>query len=164
MVFCIIWSRICSHCSIHAVMSSPTDFLSIFEKFVQVEAGQQRVPGPSLSRDDPRESAHQGHTGSLWDITTRMVPPPSPCGLVLPGSPIRPRRGRSRPSWGKSVLSSSRGGFSVPRGVPRAWHVVRIQLGSVTQSCLTLCDPMDCSTPGLPVHHQLPEPAQTHVH
>ena len=35
---------------------------------------------------------------------------------------------------------------------------------SLTQSCLTLCDPMDCSMPGLPVHHQLPELAQTHVH
>ena len=35
---------------------------------------------------------------------------------------------------------------------------------SVTQSCLTVCDPMDCSTPGLPVHHQLPELTQTHVH
>ena len=35
---------------------------------------------------------------------------------------------------------------------------------SVTRSCLTLCDPMDCSTPGLPVHHQLLELAQTHVH
>ena len=35
---------------------------------------------------------------------------------------------------------------------------------SVPQSCLTLCDPMDYSTPGLPVHHQLPELAQTHVH
>ena len=34
----------------------------------------------------------------------------------------------------------------------------------VTQSCPTLCDPMDCSTPGLPVHHQLPEFTQTHVH
>ena len=33
-----------------------------------------------------------------------------------------------------------------------------------TQSCLTLCDPMDCSTPSLPVHHQLPELTQTHVH
>ena len=38
------------------------------------------------------------------------------------------------------------------------------QFSSVPQSCLTLCDPMDCSTPGLPVHHQLPEPTQTHVH
>ena len=34
----------------------------------------------------------------------------------------------------------------------------------VTQSCLTLCDPMDCSPPGFSVHHQLPEPTQTHVH
>ena len=33
-----------------------------------------------------------------------------------------------------------------------------------THSCLTLCDPMDCSTPGVPVHHQLLELAQTHVH
>ena len=39
-----------------------------------------------------------------------------------------------------------------------------IQFSSVTQSCLTLCDPMNHSTPGLPVHHQLPEFAQTHVH
>ena len=35
---------------------------------------------------------------------------------------------------------------------------------SVAQLCPTLCDPMDCRTPGFPVHHQLPEPTQTHVH
>ena len=35
---------------------------------------------------------------------------------------------------------------------------------SVAQSCLTLCNPMDCSTPGFPVHHQLPELTQIHVH
>ena len=40
----------------------------------------------------------------------------------------------------------------------------QVQFSSVTQSCPTLCDPMDCSTPGLPVHHQLPEFTQTHVH
>ena len=39
-----------------------------------------------------------------------------------------------------------------------------IQFSSVAQLCLTLCNPMDCSTPGLPVHHQSPEPTQTHVH
>ena len=39
-----------------------------------------------------------------------------------------------------------------------------LQFSSVTQSCLTLCDPMECSTPGLPVHHQLPEFTQTHLH
>ena len=52
-----------------------------------------------------------------------------------------------------------------------AFHVVvlkphwsSVQLSSVTQSCMTLCYPMDCSMPGLPVHHHLPELAQTHVH
>ena len=39
-----------------------------------------------------------------------------------------------------------------------------VQFSSVDQSCQTLCVPMDCSTPGLPVHHQLPELTQTHVH
>ena len=39
-----------------------------------------------------------------------------------------------------------------------------VQFSSVTQSCLTLSNPMDCSTPGLPVYHQLPEFTQTHVH
>ena len=37
-------------------------------------------------------------------------------------------------------------------------------LSSVAQACPALCNPMDCSTPGLPVHQQLPEPTQTHVH
>ena len=39
-----------------------------------------------------------------------------------------------------------------------------VQFSSVAQSCLTLCDPMNRSMPGLPVHHHLPEFTQTHVH
>ena len=39
-----------------------------------------------------------------------------------------------------------------------------VQFSSVAQSRPTLCDPMNCSMPGLPVHHQLPEFTQTHVH
>ena len=39
-----------------------------------------------------------------------------------------------------------------------------VQFSSVTQSCPTLCDTMNRSTPGLPVHHQLPELTQTHAH
>ena len=41
---------------------------------------------------------------------------------------------------------------------------LQIQFSSFAQSCPNLCNPMDCSTPGFPVHHQLPELAQTHVH
>ena len=43
-------------------------------------------------------------------------------------------------------------------------YLICTQFSSVAQSCLTLCDPMDCSTPGFPVHHQLQKLAQTHVH
>ena len=39
-----------------------------------------------------------------------------------------------------------------------------VQFSSVTQSCPTLCDPLDCSTPGFLVHHQLPELTQTYIH
>ena len=42
----------------------------------------------------------------------------------------------------------------------KVWH----RFSSVAQSCPTLWDPMNCSTPGLPVHHQLPESTQTHVY
>ena len=43
-------------------------------------------------------------------------------------------------------------------------YLLSIQFSSVAQSCPTLCDPMNCSTPGLPVQHQLPEFTPTHVH
>ena len=64
------------------------------------------------------------------------------------------------------------GNFSVgcpaSQGIWRTWSTgVKLtisQFSSVAQSCPTLCDPMSCSTPGLPVHHQLPEFTQTHVH
>ena len=39
-----------------------------------------------------------------------------------------------------------------------------VQVSSVVQLCMILCDPMDYSLPGFPVHHQLPELTQTHVH
>ena len=44
------------------------------------------------------------------------------------------------------------------------WGRERVLHSSVAQSCLTLCDPTDCSIPGFPVHYQLPEFTQTHVH
>ena len=54
------------------------------------------------------------------------------------------------------------------RKIPGSWAYLNlyqsVQFSSVTQSCPTLCDPMNCSTPGLPVHHQLLESTQTHVH
>ena len=46
----------------------------------------------------------------------------------------------------------------------KALKFTSVQFSSVPQSCPTLCDPMNCSMPGLAVHHQLPDFTQTHVH
>ena len=59
------------------------------------------------------------------------------------------------PRGGEEVLASIREGMDNPSSV---------QFSSVAQSCPTIWDPMNRSTPGLPVHHQLPEFTQTHVH
>ena len=58
----------------------------------------------------------------------------------------------------KSMLTQRKSFFDLVRSFSS------VQFGSVTQSCPTLFDPMDCSRPGLPVHHQLPELTQIHVH
>ena len=54
--------------------------------------------------------------------------------------------------------------WGFPGGSEGIWWLSSVQFISVVQSCPTLCDPMDYSTPGLLVHHQLPEFTQTHVH
>ena len=65
--------------------------------------------------------------------------------------------------WGISLDWPNKKNYDQPRK-----HIKKqfssVQFSSVTQLCLTLCNPMNHSTPGLPVHHQLPEFTQTHVH
>ena len=76
-----------------------------------------------------------------------------------PGSSVH---GISQARILERIAISFSGGSFLPRDQT---HVSCIgQFSSVTQSCPTLCDPMNCSTPDLPVHHQLPESTQTHVH
>ena len=72
--------------------------------------------------------------------------------------PLELRKGRE--GWSvfsrNKVLRSSTGSYCVSGS--------SVQFSSAAQLCSTLCDPMYCHTPGLPVHHQLPEFTQTHVH
>ena len=69
---------------------------------------------------------------------------------------------RIREQWWTTGKSRERSGGTCYSREKREWESV--QFSSVAQSCPTLCDPMNRSTPGLPVHHQLPEFTQTHVH
>ena len=74
---------------------------------------------------------------------------------------------RNQPSWFQTIIQSYSHQDNMvlaQKQKHKPMEQDRVQFSSVTQSCLTLCDPMDCSTPGLPVHHQLPEFNQTHVH
>ena len=68
--------------------------------------------------------------------------------------------------WGNSMpfFSSGNSSLHFHQQCTRVLFSPCPQFSSVAQSCPTLCDPMDCSISGLPVHHQLPEPTQTHVH
>ena len=78
------------------------------------------------------------------------------------------------PEWRERIFFSgpwgTMEGFFSSVGLEHFWNqgwelkLYSVQFSSVAQSCLTLRRPMDCSMPGFPVHHQLPELTQTHVH
>ena len=61
-------------------------------------------------------------------------------------------------------LKINTGKHSIAKVINTNTSLSSVQFSSVTQSYPTLCDPRNCSIPGLPVHHQLPEFTQTHVH
>ena len=65
--------------------------------------------------------------------------------------------------WNAQLLGVPCGSTALVLTISGDWHPSQ-SVSWVAQSCLTLCNPMDCSTPGFPVHHQLPELTQTHVH
>ena len=124
----------------------------------------QPGPGSRPSTDSLREWPELPWVVAAKQMT---IPPWSSCPCqLLPGlSPRVPSRCGWATKAGEGLLASK-----APRLAKRGVHLDLPLPGglppfsSVAQSCLTLCDPMDCSTPGFPVHHQLPEFTQTHVH
>ena len=68
----------------------------------------------------------------------------------------------------KTLITTEKGVLLKIISLPSALYLdilgSSVQLSSIAQSCLTLCDPMDCTTPGLPVHHELLEFTQNYVH
>ena len=68
------------------------------------------------------------------------------------------------PTQGLNLAPLHRGQILYHLSHQRSPTFLSVQFSSVAQSCPTLCDPMNCSTPGLPIHHQIPEFTQTHVH
>ena len=138
---------------------------------------RQRLPqGLPLLSLEPRPHC-PSLTGSIaFRIYSQTLSQLGNLHLELRAKEVRPSQGSVTPCWFQSVLRERiHGGKRLTSttvahcaGVP-SWpgqqqHLGRVQFSSAAQSCLTLCDPMDCTTPGFPVYHQLPEPTQTHVH
>ena len=95
----------------------------------------------------------------IWGLNIIKMPFPSPGDLPDPG--IKP----GSPALQADVLPSEPPGKPpIKMSVLLKMIYKLVQFSSVTQLCLTLCDPMNHSMPGLPVHYQLPEFTQTHAH
>ena len=110
------------------------------------------VPHSCLTLCDPMDCSLQAPL-SMGTLQARILE-----WVVMPSS-----KGSSQPR-DRTQVSHIAGGFFTIWATRGAQIDASVQFSSVTQSCSALCDPMDCSTPGLPVHHQLPEFTQTHVH
>ena len=79
------------------------------------------------------------------------------------GDPLQyscPENPKDRGAWRLQPMGSKRVGHNLATKQQQRVY----DFSSVAQSCPALCDPTDCSTPGFPVHHQIPEFTQTHVH
>ena len=143
--------------------------------------GRQFFPGSGIGRvggvgggwfgDDPRTSLvaqmvkHQPAVQETWvgNVPWRMEGQPTP--VFLPGESRGQRSVAGYGPWGRTESHMTERLYFTFKHITVPPQIIRhsVQFSSVAQSCPTLCDPMDCSTPGLPVHHQLPEFTQTHV-
>ena len=111
----------------------------------------------------------------MWSISKRQewlwqkCAPRTECGLSQKTSSLPPWVAARLMGWVWHNCSSSGGPDWFPSLIQARWphfpcYSAGYTISSVTQLCPTLCDPMNRSTPGLPVHHQLSESTQTHVH
>ena len=94
-----------------------------------------------------------------WVAMPYSVPPDpgiKPTSLSSPALTVR--------FFATSATWETQAQFSIPQFCFQIVTFSSVHFSSVSQSCPTLCDPMNHCTPGLPVHHQLPESTQTHVH
>ena len=117
-----------------------------------MEAGVLRGGGDGASVSEGPESrlaAFRFFRGALL-LKQHSCPSAGDRDSHAPREPCSP----ARCSQGSRTFPAHRGAFCAgPGAIPRKSHPVPFP--SVAQSCPTLCDPLDCSTPGLPVHHQL---------
>ena len=141
------------------------------------EAGKKTLIGPQLLQRRQSASLHTARPGSLQAKQLHHLHTQLSLGqschrqnksciyahriTSVVSNCLHPRR-----LWSASLFCQ---GGSPDKNTGVYWPILvaipfLVQFSSVAQSCPTLCDPKNCSSPDLPVYHQLPEPTQTHVH
>ena len=136
----------------------------------RVQEGQPRFSEPSLRPRTKQEKVLRGVFLDFLPHQRRQGPSiSSNCSEVFQTAvfPLTGKQGRKQAPSPASRSLSQEGGIQAGAAWAEQYTpfaLSSVHCSSVTQSCMTLCDPMNRSTPGLPVHHQLPEFTQTHVH
>ena len=123
-------------------------------------------PGLLHCRQTLYRLSHKGSQPSYQEILLVL------CSKPVQNLALSPLLHHSKSSHGHSAVlwKDPRPGLSastlalLPTARKSLLNLQSVQFSSVAQSCPTLCDPMNCSMPGRPVHHQLPEFTQTQVH
>ena len=168
-----VWPLCCLHdigmpfSSVQALEDSfsSTDHLSVlrersafafFSPEVTTTESPKNVAESSMVNGGVASQPREGGSGTAQQVPVprkKLLKAPTLAELDSSDSEVRPTPVQGQPPW---ALVSLQPLLALPP--------VFSQYNSVTQSCPTLCDPLDCSTLGFLVHHQLLEPAQTHVH
>ena len=133
-------------------------------KLLSMHALSYRLPPPILREINPGYSLEELMLKLRLQYFGHLMQRANSLGktLMLGKTEGKRRRGWQRMSWLDSIIDSMdmnlskpqelvKGGESTVHGVAKIW--TQLQFSSVAQSCLTLCDPMNRSMPGLPVHH-----------
>ena len=167
----------------HPVTAMPAREQRAASEAVGTPGGGQKGPGEGTGAPGRCSSCVAGRGYTLWLRSLQPFPLVIFSGLMITGTAAdrNQRQFSLCPSPGATVPSVAGLQYSANH---RSLHRNKVfslflvlyicpitqnkkdpcQISSVAQSCPTLCDPMDCSTPGFPVHHQLLELTQTHVH
>ena len=127
-----------------------------------MDRGAWRATDHGVTESRTRLSTHTQHTRSLTKTllcltlkATVILKSIFPFFAILSSQTIKEYQ---------KALDSKSWKLMITLSISKVIQFSSVQFSSVAQSCPTLCDPMDCSTPGFPVHHQLLELAQTHIH
>ena len=161
----ITWVLVAHVC---LTLCNPMDLASQAKSAHRISRQEYWNKLPFSSPEDILDSGIESGSPALQADSLLSEPPGKPYKVE-----VKKRMKRKEKRWkeggrkkegGKGGRVGEKNKCRVGKHFPSSFLVSSVQFSSVSELCLTLCNPMDCSTPGFPIHHQLLEFAQAHVH